>query len=157
MQGGFAAKVMEALKRPDDLPPEFKSWIPKFLQDNLNLNISRQQIVNVLGENWRNVGDTNQPAYQNSWVNFGGIYAPAGFRIDYLGVVHLRGMIKNGTLNTPAFTLPAGYRPEFRVLVGVDSNGAHGRVEITPSGDVIPVSGSNLWFQLDDLFFRKYG
>jgi hypothetical protein len=89
MQSGFAAKVMEALKRPDDLPPEFKSWIPKFLQDNLNLNISRQQIVNVLGENWRNVGDTNQPAYQNSWANFGGLYAPAGFRIDYLGVVHL--------------------------------------------------------------------
>jgi hypothetical protein len=59
-------------------------------------------------------------------------------------------MIKNGTLNAPAFTLPAGYRPEFRVLVGVDSNGAHGRVEITPSGDVIPVAGSNLWFQLDE-------
>ena len=36
---------------------------------------------------------------------------PARYRIDQLGIVHLRGAVKSGTSGTTVFQLPAGYRP----------------------------------------------
>lgn len=69
------------------------------------------------GTGWMYVGGASPAviaaALQNSWVNFGDPWQPAGYYKDGSGVVHIEGMIKNGTTasTTLLFTLPAGYRP----------------------------------------------
>ncbi len=94
------------------------------------------------------------PTLQNSWVNWGGEYNRAGYFKDSLGIVHLKGLVKNGTANT-IFTLPAGYRPAGRQLHGVACNpNAIGRVDILTDGRVERVSGSNGWISLDGITFR---
>lgn len=97
------------------------------------------------------------PAYVNSWVNYDLTYGPAGYYKDTIGIVHLRGLIKNGSLNTTAFTLPAGYRPEIVMLFTGDSSGAECRVDIRTDGTVVPVSGTpSAWISLDGIHFRAF-
>ena len=109
-----------------------------------------------LVEEWHEVGDTNEPAFENSWVNFEGGYSTAAFYKDPYGRVHLRGMIKSGTVGAAsAFTLPESYRPPHRLLFGTISNGGVGRVDILTSGGVRPLTPSNnTWVTLDGISFR---
>lgn len=52
------------------------------------------------------------PTLVNSWANYGSDHPPAGYMKDAFGVVHLRGLIRNGSSTTATmFTLPEGYRP----------------------------------------------
>ena len=50
------------------------------------------------------------PALLNGWVNAGGALQVAQYR-KIGDRVFVRGQVKNGGNNTPAFTLPAGFRP----------------------------------------------
>ena len=95
------------------------------------------------------------PNFLNSWVNLTPAeYNPAGYYKDAFGRVYLRGMISSGTVNAAAFTLPAGYRPEWRILCAAVSNFALGRVDVFANGDVMPVSPSNnAWVSLDGVSF----
>lgn len=97
------------------------------------------------------------PTLTNSWVNFGGAYATAGYSKDSFGVVRLKGLIKSGTMNTVALTLPAGFRPSASRQFAVNSyNGAnniYGMAEITSAGAVMPVVGANNAFCLDGVQF----
>ena len=63
-------------------------------------------------EAWHTVGAAGEPAFQNGWVGHAasGMYAPK-FRKRPDGMVELDGMLRGGTINQPAFTLPVGYRP----------------------------------------------
>lgn len=92
--------------------------------------------------------------YQNSWVTYDVTYPPAGYYKDSLGVVHLRGMVKSGTINTSIFTLPVGYRPAFRLLFVNISASALGRLDINTSGTVVQVTGTNTWVSLEGIAFR---
>ena len=65
-------------------------------------------------------------SFEHSWVNYGGSYGNAAYMKDAFGVVHLRGMIKSGTVGSSAFTLPAGCRPPAQVLAVTISNSAIG-------------------------------
>lgn len=94
------------------------------------------------------------PAMLNSWVYYGAPYNTPGFYRDPTGVVHLRGMVKNGSLAAPAFTLPAGCRPEADNLLSVVSNGAFGVVTVQASGDVHMTSVNSTYVSLDGLTFR---
>lgn len=94
------------------------------------------------------------PAFLNGWVNFGGGYNPAGYFKDQLGFVHLRGMISTGTLNTPAFNLPAGFRPANRNIFGAMANFAFAVAFVDPNGDVNPFQGSSAFFTLDGITFQ---
>lgn len=49
--------------------------------------------------------------FQNSWVNAGGNLGVARYRKGQDGRIYVSAMVKNGTLNTTAFALPAGYCP----------------------------------------------
>lgn len=60
---------------------------------------------------WRAIGGPGQPAFLNGWANTGGSEAPARFRRDAGGFVHLEGVVEPGTAGQPVFTLPTGYRP----------------------------------------------
>ena len=98
------------------------------------------------------------PAFMNSWTNYDTTYNPAGYFKDSLGIVHLRGLVKNGTNNTTIFTLPVGYRPSNQELQAVQTNlNTIGRVDILADGQVTVVSGSNGWVSLDGITFRAGG
>ena len=97
------------------------------------------------------------PTLLNSWVDFGSGDQPSGYMKDHLGFVHLRGLVKTGTVGSPIFNLPAGYRPAKDENFPTISNGALGRLKINGTtatvGDVIPVAGSNVYFSLAGISF----
>lgn len=105
------------------------------------------------GEAWITV-----TVFQNSWVNYGSGYTDAQYFKDQFGVVHLRGLVKSGTVGTvPIFTLPVGYRPGKHHLIPACSNSSYGQVNIETNGEVWAQVGSNIWFSLDGVSFRADG
>lgn len=93
------------------------------------------------------------PSFQNGWVNYDTTYNAAGYFKDSLGIIHLRGLVKNGS--GVLFTLPAGYRPPRRELFAVATHpNTVGRIDILADGQVLMVSGSNLWISLDGITFK---
>jgi len=102
---------------------------------------------NLVQESWV------APTLAGTWVNYGGGYLNAGYYKDVGGTVHLRGMIKSGTIGTTAFTLPSGYRPSATCRFVTESNSAHGICTIDSSGVVTPAAGNNAWFSLDGITF----
>src|SRR5262245_949229 len=104
-------------------------------------------------ESWRLIGGTNQPAFQNSWVNFGTPHITAGFRKEKGGVVRLRGVVKSGTATTAIFTLPVGYRPGAQLIYGVHGSGSEGRVDILSNGQVVQQLGGNAYISLNGITF----
>ena len=91
--------------------------------------------------------------FTNSWVNYGGTYTPAAYR-KVNDLVYLRGLIKNGTISTPAFNLPVGYRPAWDHHFTALSNSLLAGVRVFQDGRVTPGDpGSNLWIALDGIVF----
>ena len=93
--------------------------------------------------------------FANSWVN----YDPptqhsVAYYKDSLGIVHLRGLIKNGTVGAVAFTLPAGYRPDLPYHFACASNNAAGVGRVDPNGTVNILAGSNIWFDVSVMSFK---
>lgn len=105
--------------------------------------------------NYRKVGGAGNPAFENSWVNYGSGWGEAAMWRDPLGFVHLRGLIKSGTVGTQAFLLPPGFRPGTNETFPTISNGAVGRVDVLTDGQVEPVSPSNnTYVSLAGIYFR---
>lgn len=94
------------------------------------------------------------PTLLNSWVNYGGTYATAGYWKDAEGIVHLHGLVKSGTIGAAIFTLPAGYRPAADQQTAVVSNGVYGYCAVRSSGNVEASSGANTTFSLNGITFR---
>lgn len=83
-------------------------------------------------------GTWSAAALQNSWIDFGGAYGGAAYMKDNEGVVHLRGLIKDGTTTagTLLFTLPVGYRPPAMEMIIVVTDGAFCALNIASNGQV---------------------
>lgn len=94
------------------------------------------------------------PTFLNAWVNHSAQYNSAGYYKDSLGIVHLKGLVKSGTIGAAIFNLPAGYRPLTQYLTATISNSAIGRIDVTATGDVLAALGSNAWISLDLVSFR---
>lgn len=102
------------------------------------------------------IGAASQPAFENSWVNYDtSTFHGARFWKDPTGQVHLEGVIKSGTIPATAFTLPVGYRPSNGHLFVVISNGAIGRVDVAPTGNVVVQAGNNTYVSLDGIHFKQ--
>jgi tetrahydromethanopterin S-methyltransferase subunit B len=126
--------------------------------DDLKSRIERLEKYSgpMSNEAWHVVGAAGEPAFLNSWTNYAGGYATAGFYKDSLGIVHLRGLVKSGTATT-IFTLPVGYRPEYYVLFATSTDpNIYGRCDVLTTGAVVKSAGSTTWFSLDGLTFRAY-
>lgn len=96
-------------------------------------------------------------SYQNSWVNYGGAtYAPVTYFKDKNGMVHLRGLMKSGTCGSTAFTLPAGYRPAYRLIFPSITASSVGRLDVLADGTVLPdpTMCNNLYFSVEGVTFR---
>lgn len=160
----FDQKVYDALKRPEFLPDEYKSWLPKYLRFISSLQVSKQQIPGIMGEPWRNVDAPNQPVFQNSFVNYGAPWVPARFYKDYVGLIYVRGLVKNATSQSPGtktiFTLPVGYRPDQQLIFAADgSSGSagHHRIDVMTNGDVVAnfsATGAVVYLSLSNISFR---
>lgn len=63
---------------------------------------------------WHTVGGTGEPAFQNSWANYGSGYGPTRFRLEAGGTrVAFDLAISGGANGTVMFTLPVGFRPPY--------------------------------------------
>jgi len=103
-------------------------------------------------ESWINV--SGGVGFSGTWTNFGSGYNDAGYYKDPLGRVHLRGLVKSGTIGTGIFTLPSGYRPASIEVHAIASNAAFGYIDISTAGVVRPLVGNNAWVSLDGITFR---
>ena len=134
-------------------PSEFTGWLPQHI--GLVGNIPDSAIVTPAPDDWHVVGDAGEPAFQNSWVNFdaGGTREVSFTKRN--GFVSLRGVMKSGTVNTTAFTLPAAYCHDeggdiaFPVIAG----GAFGFLVIGENGNVKLQTGSNAYVFLYGVTF----
>ncbi|HCQ30141.1 MAG TPA: hypothetical protein DIU39_07635 [Flavobacteriales bacterium] len=109
----------------------------------------------IVQEPWQNV------TLQNGWINYGTGYAAPQFYKDKEGVIHVKGLIQNGTTapGTVLFNLPLGYRPSERRIVQTTTGGTStpygiaSRVDILPNGDVI-IQHTNIvtWINLEFSF-----
>lgn len=125
-------------------------------------NIAKSQVTNLVtdlaGKASKNQPSWNAPALQNSWANYGGTEATVGYRLDGVGNVRIKGMIRNGTttIGTVIFNLPAGYRPleDLQIATG-SSNGSYvaACLKIKSNGDVCIESAANTWLTLSGLSF----
>ena len=100
--------------------------------------------------------DWKTPDLLNGWMRHGVDYNPAGYFRDKNGIVHLRGLVINGSSEI-IFILPLGYRPSYREIHSVISDDIIGRIDILSNGQVLKVKGSNGWISLDGITFRADG
>lgn len=91
----------------------------KILDDNVTLQKLEAAVRTKLG--YLSAPDTswNTLTLQNSWVTYDATYGPCQYYKDALGIVHLRGLIKNGTTSTGTVigNLPSGYRPSKNTIL----------------------------------------
>jgi len=175
-RGGSAATLLDAINGKQAFSAEYRvSYALFFIKGESkcievlqayrgpNAHLKTGYAFSQLSFNFNNFNSEEAwivPAFMNSWTNYDTTYNPAGYFKDSLGIVHLRGLVKNGTNNTTIFTLPVGYRPSNRELQAVQTNldtNTIGRVDILADGQVTVVSGSNVWVSLDGITFRAGG
>jgi hypothetical protein len=91
----------------------------------------------------------------NGWVNYGSGFQGATYYKDRNGIVHLEGLIKNGTSNVIA-VLPAGYRPgAAQIFIGVNGYAGFARIDVNPNGTVSAVAPyTNGYLSLSGITFR---
>lgn len=100
---------MQPVNERPQLPQDLRSLVP--------------QLQSVLGQYGYAINRIiDEPLFiaaslENSWVDYDtSIFAGAGYYKDAFGRVHLRGLVKSGTISTTIFTLPEGYRPSLRLI-----------------------------------------
>lgn len=96
---------------------------------------------------WTNLTTTG------SWVNYGTVYPPAQYLVDKHGMVHMRGVVKSGTLVTTVCTLPVGVRPIVSKMFPAATFATYGRIDVNASGNVIIQVGDNSYFDLSQICF----
>jgi hypothetical protein len=103
---------------------------------------------------WTQMDAWVAPTLTNSWLNYGGVFATAGYWKDTSGVVHLRGLITGGTVGTSAFTLPVGFRPTAEHIVLIATATGHGEARIRTDGTVYMGVSSSGYASLANITFR---
>lgn len=84
----------------------------------------------------------------NGWANYGSGYEPTAFFKDPMGFIHLRGLVKSGTLNSTITQLGTGCRPAYIRILPTYCDAGVGQLRIDTSGNIAQFSGSNGWFSL---------
>ena len=83
---------------------------------------------------------TFAPTLLSGWVNYGDVFAAAGYCKGPDNRVHLQGLIKSGTVadGTVIFTLPEVFRPlQQEIFIVFISGGGYGRVDVNDNGNVV--------------------
>lgn len=119
-----------------------------------------------LPEVWHYIGDPGEPAFLNGWSNYdasathgGATYQHAAFMKDNEGTVHIRGLVKGGTIGQPFFNLSHTYCPWFFHAFPAISNDAFARITVQfvqPHCGVYAQSGSNIWVSLEGVSYPEW-
>ena len=111
---------------------------------------------------------TNQDSWHgaqllNGWVNYNSVAPGSGFNNaayyrDSLGVVHLRGLVANGTYGSVILILPTAYKPLARELFCCYSGSPAqlGRIDVLANGEVTMIDGQTGFICLDGIVFRNF-
>lgn len=107
---------------------------------------------------------------ENEWENYSESSSPTGYNLagyfkDSNGIVHLRGLVRNGQEDEAIFTLPPGYTPirrELRIVATGPGDVNEGRIDIFPDSDshgdrkrIVQANKTNkTWVSLDGISFR---
>lgn len=117
-------------------------------------------IAKIHTEGWHIVGASGEPSYQNGWTSYNSDptagWGGAAFYKDPFGVVHLRGLVKDGTSDSTIFTLPSGYRPQLDLIVAAIQQGSPEtgvRLEVMSNGTVETRNASGSWISLSGVQF----
>ena len=89
----------------------------------------------------------------NEWENYGAGYQSAQYK-KIGNQIFLRGLIRNGSNNTIAFTLPSGYRPpaDLKFTTNTNNEGGTAVVTINASGTVT-INHYTGWVALEQISF----
>lgn len=132
--------------RGDPTPvPGIRSMVPVVANDTIW--VMRKGtfllILNHQDTGYHIVGQPGEPAFQNGWSNYGGVWRGAVFR-KASGIVKVEGLILHlagNVANSTIFTLPAGYRPQDHLMfASVGYNGAAEtptRLDVYGTGEVV--------------------
>lgn len=120
------------------------------------LNAIDPKLVGLLGTAdtaWKTISSLG---YTNGWADYDTVVWLPEYRKDAMGYVHLRGLIKNGTSNAVAFTMPVGYRPLRQELFTTWAGGAAARSDMQSDGGFLPLQqaptgSTNAYVQLSGL------
>ena len=117
--------------------------------DHANRSAELAGKANKKQEDWKT------PTLLNGWTNFGGVYETVGYMKDEFGFVHLRGMIKGGTVGQNAFMLPEGYKPlksQYHMCISADIVRT---LNVQNNGGVfISSAASSNWVTLNGISFK---
>lgn len=136
---------------------KIKCWAEGGLTANGDVNINGTfSAVALYSEPWTEL----TTLLQNNWSNYSNGYSTIAMYKDPEGIVHLRGLIKDGlnVQNTVIVTLPTGYRPAlghqiFQVINGVNT---FGRIDVESDGDVVFRGITNTFISLDQISFKTF-
>lgn len=137
---------LEGVERPNLAPILARITALETQLDSLEADFAALE-TSLIVEDW------HAPTLLNGWVNAGAPYLNAGYRKDPFGVVHLRGMVITGTVNTVLFTLPVGYRPSASMYFTITSAASVARLLIEATGNVTITQGSSTWTSLNGVTF----
>ena len=133
----------------------------------LKVNADGTVVMNLLGAGtnaWASVtinfmadgaADWTAAAFENAWVDQGGAWDTAAYFKDAAGIVHIKGVIKNGTNALTAFTLPVGYRPKQTIYAASLCNGVIGNTIISENGTVAPNGANNTFYSVLNSFVAE--
>ena len=97
---------------------------------------------------------TEVTVFENGWVNYHNTYWNTAAYRKVGDIVYLKGLVKDGTVDSTIFTMPEGYRPpKSHLFNGTSSNGTYTRIDVDTDGHVEMRSGANGWCSLDGLSF----
>lgn len=157
-QEQFNRNLVDWLNEGASLPSLEMDMTPSSTTPTITARLTAAQggIAAEAAEDWHEIGATNEPAFQNSWVNYAAGLVTAAFRKFPDGRVLIKGTIKNGSaIGTTFFTLPAGYRPGADMTFATDSGGAFGRFQVQADGDVVGLTGVTTFIQIHCSFFAE--
>lgn len=139
------------------VPPELRSEALEHRMAAVERFVENLRRGDPVYADWHEIGTAGEPAFENSWVNFGAAEESAAYRRDGLGLVHIKGLVKSGTVGAvPVFTLPVGFLPAGDIHFATISNDAIGKLQIFNSGEVRANVGSNVWFSLNCRFYADH-
>lgn len=128
------------------------SVVAKLPITNTYYSLNTIYLPSAVSTTWTNL------TLQNSWVSYGGTYAAPSYTKTSDGVVHLRGLMKSGTVTQSGWTvlsnLPAGFRPKNRMIFTGYGTDAQSRIDVLAGGN-IEIQGTTLnsWQSLDGIMF----